>query len=218
MAGIFADTGAQYFLGVVVSNTTKETEWEIHLYTDDITPTDSSTALSFTEASGGGYGAATIDANESFIESVAITSSSAANPTNILATSHGLTTNDYITIANHAGSSTNINGTHQVTVVDTDNFTIPVDLSGGTGGTGGTLSRGLQVASDTGIFGATSEPVPFFFTGALDSSLSIRGYWVETGDGTFIGAEKFGDTYKPTTSGDILNVTIDLKMSKGTAT
>lgn len=215
MAGTFADTGAQYFLGVVLSNTTKETVLTLHLYTNDVTPTDASTAGTFTEASGGGYGSASIDPDESFIESVAITSSSAANPTNILATSHGLVTNDYITIANHSGASTNLNGTHQATRVDDDNFTIPVDLSSGSGGTGGTLSRGLQVASTGGVFGAVSEPVPFVFTGALDGSLAVRGYWLQA-NSTFLGAEKFGDTYTPTASGDILNVTIDLRMSKGT--
>lgn len=217
MAGTFADTGAQYYLGVVNSNTTKETEWTVHLYTDDITPTDSSTSGSFTEASGGGYSSQTVDMDVAFIDSVTITSSSAANPTNILATSHGLSTGDYITIANHSGSSTNLNGTHQVTKVDADNFTIPVDLSSGTGGTGGTLSRGVQVSSESGIFQIESNPIPFYFTGALDASASIYGYYV-LANTTFIGAEKFSDTYTPTTSGDILNVTMLLKMSKGTAT
>lgn len=217
MAGTFADTGAQYYLGVVNSTTTKETEWTVHLYTDDITPTDSSTSGSFTEASGGGYAAQTIDMAAAFIDSVTITSSSAASPTNILATSHGLTTGDYITIKNHSGSSTNLNGTHQVTVVDTDNFTIPVNLGSGTGGTGGTLSRGVQISSESGIYQFAANPIPFYFTGALTGSATIYGYYL-LANTTFIGAEKFSDTYTPTTSGDILNVTPVMKMSKGTAT
>lgn len=216
MAGTFADTGAQYFLGVVASDTSKETVWTLHLYTNDVTPTDSSTTATFTEASGGGYSSQSIDPDASFIESVTITSSSAENPTKITATAHGLATNDYITIANHSGSSVNLNGTHQVTKIDDDTFTIPVDLSGGSGGTGGTLSRGFEVSSVGGIYQIAAEAIPFRFSGALDSSLSIRGYYL-LANTTYLGGEKFDDTYKPTTDGDILNVTPKLKMSKGTA-
>lgn len=215
MAGKFSDLGSQYFLGTVCSNTTKETEWTLHLYTDDITPTDSSTEGSFTEATGGGYSEQTIDVDESFIDSVTISTSSAANPTQINATSHGLTTGDYITIANHSGASSNINGTHQVTVVDADNFTIPVDLSGG-GGTGGTLSRGMQISSVSGIYQAAANEIPFVFSGALTGSLSVRGYYLMAGT-IYLGGEKFSDTYTPTTDGDILRVTPTLKMSYGTA-
>ena len=218
MSGTLADTGAQYILGVVGSDTTKETVWTIHLYTNDYTPTDSTTTSDVTEATGGGYSSQSIDPDVSFVDSVTITSSSAENPTNILcASTHGYTSNDYVTIANHSGSSTNLNGTHQVTVVDTTNFTVPVDLSAGTGGTGGTTSRGFEASSSSGIRQLQANPIPFYFTGALTSSASIYGYYI-LANSTFIGAEKFSDTYTPTTSGDILNVTVTLKLSKGTAT
>jgi hypothetical protein len=68
---------------------------------------------------------------------VAITSSSIASPTNILcAAVHGLTTGDTVLIEGHTGSVPNINGSHVVTVVDTTNYTIAVNVT--TGGTGGT--------------------------------------------------------------------------------
>lgn len=68
---------------------------------------------------------------------VTITSSSAANPTNILCDGvHEYTTGDTVVIAGHSGSTPSINGEHTVTVIDTLNFTIPVNVSsGGTGGT-----------------------------------------------------------------------------------
>jgi len=214
MAGTLADTGAQYILEVIGSDTSKQTEWTVHLFTNDATISDSTEEGDLTEASGGGYSSQTIDMDVSFIESVSITSSSAANPTNILATSHGIASNDYVTIANHSGSSTNINGTHQATKVDNDNFTITVDLSSGSGGTGGTMSRGLESSSSSGVRQLESQPIPFYFTGALDASATVYGYYLKAGS-TFIAAEKFGTTYTPTTSGDILNVTVTIKMSKG---
>lgn len=72
---------------------------------------------------------------------VTITSSSVANPSNLLcATPHGLLSGNTSTIAAHSGSSPSINGVHTVTVVDTLNFTIPVNVT--SGGTGGTSTRG----------------------------------------------------------------------------
>ena len=72
--------------------------------------------------------------------SVVITSSSVANPSNILcAAVHGLTTGDSVLIAGHSGETPSIAGRHTVTVVDTTNFTIPVNVT--VGGTGGTISK-----------------------------------------------------------------------------
>ena len=72
--------------------------------------------------------------------SVVITSSSVANPSQILcAASHGLATGDSVLIAGHSGSSPSINGRHVVTLVDADEFTIPVNVT--VGGTGGTISQ-----------------------------------------------------------------------------
>jgi len=69
-----------------------------------------------------------------------VTSSSIANPSNILcAAVHGLTTGDSVTIAGHITAVPDINGVHVATVIDTLNFTIPVNVT--TGGTGGTVKR-----------------------------------------------------------------------------
>ena len=68
-----------------------------------------------------------------------ITSSSVANPTVIAATAHGFTTGDSVLIAGHTGSTPTIDGTHTVTVLTTNTFTIPVNVTGG--GTGGTATR-----------------------------------------------------------------------------
>lgn len=82
---------------------------------------------------------------------VTITSSSIANPTNILcAAAHGLATGDTVLIEGHSGSVPNINGEHVVTVVNDTNYTIPVNVT--TGGTGGT-STGIpsMVNNDTSL-------------------------------------------------------------------
>ena len=85
---------------------------------------------------------------------VTITSSSVASPSNILcAAVHGLTTGDEVIISGHSGSVPDINGRHTVTVVDTTNFTIPVNVT--TGGTGGT-STGVPKIT----YNATSMILP----------------------------------------------------------
>ena len=65
-----------------------------------------------------------------------ITSSSVANPSNILCVAHGMVSTESTTIAGHSGSTPDINADHVITRVDDDNFTIPVNVTvGGTGGT-----------------------------------------------------------------------------------
>ena len=66
-----------------------------------------------------------------------ITSSSVANPTNILCEApHGLVTGDVVMIAGHTGGTPDINGEEVVTVVDTLNFTVVQNVSvAGSGGT-----------------------------------------------------------------------------------
>ena len=77
---------------------------------------------------------------------VNITDSSVANPTNIKADGHGLSTGDVVEITGHTGSTPSIDGTRQVTVTDSDNFTID-DLEVTVAGTGGSVSsRGGIVA------------------------------------------------------------------------
>jgi len=67
---------------------------------------------------------------------VSITSSSVADPTNILCVAHGMVSTESTTVAGHSGSTPAIDGDHVITRIDDDNFTIPVNVT--TGGTGGT--------------------------------------------------------------------------------
>jgi len=68
--------------------------------------------------------------------SVAITSSSVANPSSILTAAHKFVTNDTVTILGHTGSTPAIDGDRVATFVDTTHFTIPINVTGG--GAGGT--------------------------------------------------------------------------------
>jgi Lambda phage tail tube protein, TTP len=73
---------------------------------------------------------------------VAITSSSVANPSVITtAAPHGLADGDVAIIAGHTGSTPSINGSHEVNVLTTTTFTIPVNVT--VGGTGGTIQQDL---------------------------------------------------------------------------
>ena len=64
-----------------------------------------------------------------------ITSSSIANPSVITATAHGFRDGDSVLISGHADSVPSINGTHVITYIDVNSFSIPVNVT--TGGTGG---------------------------------------------------------------------------------
>lgn len=69
-----------------------------------------------------------------------ITSSSVANPSQILIdASHGLQTGDSVLISGHSGSTPSINNRYEITLVDADEFTIPVNVT--VGGTGGTITE-----------------------------------------------------------------------------
>ena len=70
---------------------------------------------------------------------VNISTSSVADSTSIKADGHGLSTGDVVEITGHSGSTPSIDGTRQVTVTDSDNFTID-DLEVTVAGTGGSVS------------------------------------------------------------------------------
>lgn len=75
--------------------------------------------------------------------SVALTSSSQANPTLITTGApHLLATGDVVTIAGHTGSTPAIDGQHVVTVVSGTTFTIPVNVT--VAGTGGTVTTSVS--------------------------------------------------------------------------
>lgn len=93
------------------------------------------------ETSDGDTESSSVDRNsDRLVPATAITSSSAASPTNILcASAHGLITGDEVVIAGHSGSTPDINGQEVVTVVDSLNFTVAQNVT--VGGTGGTIKK-----------------------------------------------------------------------------
>lgn len=72
---------------------------------------------------------------------IAITSSSVADPTVLTTAAHGITigTTEVVTIAAHTGSTPAINGTHAFTALTSTTGTIPVNVT--VGGTGGTIQK-----------------------------------------------------------------------------
>ena len=72
---------------------------------------------------------------------IAITSSSVADPTVLTTAAHGITVGarDVVTIAGHTGSTPSINGTFEATALSSTTLSIPVNVT--VGGTGGTLQK-----------------------------------------------------------------------------
>lgn len=72
---------------------------------------------------------------------IAITSSSVADPTVLTTAAHGISigSSDVVTIAGHTGSTPSINGTFLFTAVTSTTGTIPVNVT--VAGTGGTLQK-----------------------------------------------------------------------------
>lgn len=72
---------------------------------------------------------------------IAITSSSVANPTVLTTAAHGITVGagDVITIAGHSGSTPAINGTWYATALSSTTLSIPIAVT--VGGTGGTVQK-----------------------------------------------------------------------------
>lgn len=72
---------------------------------------------------------------------IAITSSSIADPTVLVTAAHGIAvgTTEVITIATHITAVPSLNGTHAFTALTSTTGTIPVNVT--TGGTGGTLQK-----------------------------------------------------------------------------
>ena len=79
---------------------------------------------------------------------VTVTSSSIANPTNILtATAHTFVSTDTVTIVGHTGSTPAVDGERVATFVNATNFTVPINVStGGTGGTARLSATALGIA------------------------------------------------------------------------
>lgn len=87
-----------------------------------------------------------LDGTFTFSESAkTITASSQADPTQITATAHGLVSGQGITITGESTATPALNGDHIVTLVDVNNFTIPVDVS--SAGTDGAFQAPLVMAN-----------------------------------------------------------------------
>lgn len=83
---------------------------------------------------------------------IPITSNSQANPTVITTpVPHGLTSGDIVLIAGNSGSSPAINGERVATVITTTTFSVPVNTSAGTGGTGGTIVKANSTGGGIGF-------------------------------------------------------------------
>lgn len=98
-------------------------------------------ALGAETADGNTEGATSVDRNgETTVPTVAIATSSVANPTVITtSTPHGLVSGDKVMIAGHSGSTPAVNGEQTATVTGATTFTVPINVT--VGGTGGTVKR-----------------------------------------------------------------------------
>jgi len=54
------------------------------------------------------------------------------------------------------------------------------------------------------------------FTGALNGSATVYGYFVVDADGVLVYGERFATAFQPTSNGDAIKVTPLFQMSKGT--
>ena len=113
---------------------------------------------------------------------VSITSVGAANPGQVNATAHGLVTGDSVVIA---GTTTtpSINGSYAVIRVNDNQFTIPVNVTGGQAGAAGTViktstSYGLSGYSQVTAFTGTSVTLKYQDSaddGSADAYADITG-------------------------------------------
>ena len=110
------------------------------------------TAAGHTQASSVDY--ATDDTAQRVIP---ITSNSQANPTVVTTTvPHGLTSGQKVVISGNSGSSPAINGERVATVLTTTTFSVPIDTSAGSAGTGGTLVSADSPNGGTGFLQVTA--------------------------------------------------------------
>lgn len=108
---------------------------------------------------------------------IPITSNSQANPTVITTpVPHGLTTGDIILISGETGSSPTINGERTVTVISTTTFSVPVNTSAGTGGTGGSFVKANSTGGGAGYLQVTACTGFTNFVGKIRDSADDTTY------------------------------------------
>ena len=108
---------------------------------------------------------------------VPITSNSQANPTVVTTpVPHGLTSGDIVVIAGVAGSSPTINGERTVTVITPTTFSVAVDTSGGSAGTGGSFVRGNSSNGGVGYLEVSAAAGFTNFVGKIRDSADDSTY------------------------------------------
>lgn len=108
---------------------------------------------------------------------IPITSNTQANPTVITTpVPHGLTSGDIVLIAGNSGSSPTINGERTVTVISTTTFSVPVNTSAGSGGTGGTIVRANSTGGGIGFQQVTAFSGFTGFVGKVRDSADDSTY------------------------------------------
>lgn len=104
------------------------------------------------------------------------------------------------------------------------NSKIPTDtdtLASFTEAVGGGYTSKIITADDAtvsvveGITQCAFLPQSFIFSGPLTTNTDIYGVYLVDADNVVIGAELFGVEYTPQTSGDILDITLVIQLSKG---
>lgn len=122
----------------------------------------------------------------------AITSSSVANPSVITATNHGYLDGETVIISGHTGSTPSINGTHVITYINANSFSIPVNVT--VGGTGGVATSDPENGSDIRI-GETADGGDNVFVGGQYSAQVDRiSYSLSNTPGRFNIEIQLGDT------------------------
>ena len=101
-----------------------------------------------------------------------IVTSNATSDSVICAELYGLKTGDWVWIASHAGSTPDINGLHQVTVVDAFSFTLDDVADITVGGTGGTFQRIVEHGLVTGD--------DIVISGQVAGTPDLNGAWAVT--------------------------------------
>ena len=100
---------------------------------------------------------------------IAITGISVADPTQVTAVAHGLATNDTVAMTGVTGNTPSLNSNFLATVLDADNFTVPLDVT--VAGAGGTAQR---VAPGTPGDFALENNTLYLYTG--DGSIHSWSY------------------------------------------
>ncbi len=99
---------------------------------------------------------------------------------------------------------------------DTDTAATYSEASGG-GYAAKPLTTGdWSIYNDAGIMAAAFAQQIFEFTGPLDLDATIYGYFVTDSAGTLLWAERAPAVFTPAVLGDIMRVTPEIQLSKGT--